>query len=360
MKRKNKRPIIWRYMMRKLFLVLLAAVLLMSASIAFAEEEHSPWVDKITISGAIEVEVESASVDSESEQDLVAATVELGLDVEVNEHVQGNIVLLHEEDDTPLSVDEATIIIGKTIYFKAGQYALPFGNYNSYMISDPITLDLGETCQSAAAVGYDGEWASASINLFNGDKDEESKLNGYTVDVNFHNPEETLGGIALSVGASHTYNLADSDGLEEHGEDVDGDGEADLEDDVTVAGISGYLTAEYGMFSLGLEYLAAGEFDAGELSFAVDENGTAKKATPTAYNAEVAVMPMEALQIALRVEGSTDLYDLAPKMQYGSTVSYELLEGTALSLQYLHGDYDDNLSGVEKHDVVTAQLAVEF
>jgi hypothetical protein len=116
------------------------------------------------------------------------------------------------------------------------------------------------------------------------------------------------------------------------------------------------------MFSLSGEYLAAsGEFDAGELSFAVDEDGEAHKATPTAYNAEVAVMPTEALQIALRVEGSTDLYDFAPEIQYGSTVSYELLEGTALSLQYMHGDYDDDsLSGVEMHDVVTTQLAVEF
>lgn len=77
------------------------------------------------------------------------------------------------------------------------------------------------------------------------------------MDANIHNPEETLGGIALSAGASHTYNIADSDGLEYLGMDVDGDGEPDMENNVTVPGISAYLTAEYGIFSLGLDYPSA-------------------------------------------------------------------------------------------------------
>lgn len=61
-----------------------------------------------------------------------------------------------KEEDTPLSVDEATMTIGKTVYFKAGQYALPFGNFNSNMISDPITVDIDETYQSAAAAAMTG------------------------------------------------------------------------------------------------------------------------------------------------------------------------------------------------------------
>lgn len=58
--------------------------------------EESLLADKITISGAIEIKVDSASIDSESEQDLVTATVEVGIDAEINENVAGSIVLLHE------------------------------------------------------------------------------------------------------------------------------------------------------------------------------------------------------------------------------------------------------------------------
>jgi len=43
--------------------------------------------------------------------DIVLATVELAMDADIVDHVQGHILFLHEEDDTPIEVDEGIITI---------------------------------------------------------------------------------------------------------------------------------------------------------------------------------------------------------------------------------------------------------
>jgi hypothetical protein len=136
------------------------------------------WTDRITISGVVEAEAgfsstdyNDSATDDVDESDIVLATVELGIDAEVYKHVSGHILLLYEEDenDGNIAIDEGFITIdGKDVvplYLNAGQLYVPFGQFESHMITDPLTLDLGETSQSAVQVGFANDLFDASIAL---------------------------------------------------------------------------------------------------------------------------------------------------------------------------------------------------
>ena len=123
------------------------------------------WFEKITLSGAVEVEASHEAMDFKDpavtdtdNDDIVLATVELGVDVDFAKHVGGHVLFLWEEDDTdPVEVDEGFIILdGEDVvplYLSAGKMCVPFGYYESHFISDPITLELGETKESALKGG---------------------------------------------------------------------------------------------------------------------------------------------------------------------------------------------------------------
>lgn len=178
--------------MKKLLILALASSFCFFVAISAAAEREGgqgSWADRIAISGAVEAEAgfvsadynDSAS-DDVDESDIALATVELGLDAEIHKHVSGHVLLLWEEDDTdPIDMDEGYITIeGKDVvplYLDAGKFYLPFGNYESHMISSPMTGELGETNQSAIQVGVATDWIDASLAMFNGDIDETGEDN---------------------------------------------------------------------------------------------------------------------------------------------------------------------------------------
>ncbi|MBW2590686.1 MAG: LbtU family siderophore porin, partial [Deltaproteobacteria bacterium] len=171
--------------MKRLFVVtlsLLIAVFVVSGP-AICDEDRGKWFENITLSGAIEVEAgfekidynDPATKDVDS-SDIVVSTVEVGIDAEIVKHVSGHILFLYEEDDTPIEVDEAIISINGEdvvpLYLNAGQMYVPFGNFESHMISDPVTLELGETRESAVVAGFANDCIGISAGVFNGDIDE--------------------------------------------------------------------------------------------------------------------------------------------------------------------------------------------
>lgn len=106
-------------------------------------------------------------------------------------------------------------------------------------------------------------------------------------------------------------------------------------------------------------------FHAGEMGYAVDRSGVNRETKPAAWNFELAYRPMDPLQLAVKYEGSGDMFGLFPEKQYGFAVSYDLFKSTTLSAEYLHGEYDDNNRNhdgtvEDSRDGVTLQLAVEF
>lgn len=329
------------------------------------------WSDRVQISGAVEIEASSerkkSDGDTERNDDIALATAELGIDVAVNDYTQAHILLNYEDDDDEdrLQVDEATILLGGVeetygMYFLGGKYYPHFGELNSWFVSDPLTTEVFEIRETAVQVGYDSDWVTAGIGAFHGDIDDEdnseSRINGFFADVNVHNPEDTLGGLAVMVGASYLSNVADTDTLQDEvskGNDDDGYYVDDL-----VGGVAVYAVAEYDIFSLGAEYMTAlDDFKDDEMDY-IDDG---EESRPAGWNIELAVRPLEPLLLGVRYGGTRDMYALTPETQYGLVASYDLLENITLSAEYMHGDYDeDNDDDLEEVDTVTMQLAVGF
>ena len=333
----------------------------MTAPVAVGEEIQVELSDRIErleesddgfldISGVIEAEFGYESTDDEDVSDLVLATVELWIDVDIVDHVTGHILLLYEEDDTePMDMDEGFITLDGgdvfPMFLSVGKMYVPFGNFGSYFVSDPLTLELGEINQSAALVGFVGETFEISAAVFNGDIDEsgeEDRVGSFAVNAVFSAPENE--NVGFAAGVSWISNIGDTDGLE---------GETPGEISNHVAGFGGFVSLSFmDTFFIEGEYLGAmDDFEPGELSFDDGES-----LSPQTWNLELAYAATDALELAVKYEGGNDLGDFLPEDQYGAVVAWGLYAQTCLSLEYMHGEF----AGGSDVDRFTLQLAVEF
>ena len=314
--------------------------------------------EHVTLSGCIEVEAGfTEDYDGNDESDIVLATVELGIDIDLHKYVSGHILLLWEEDDTePVDLDEGFITLGNTeffpVYLQAGKMYVPFGNFESNMISDPLTLELGETRESAVLLGLEFEGFYAGAYAFNGDineigDDEEIECFGFNVGYAFENDN-----FSLDIGAGWINNIGDSDVLTDA---LPG------EIDDYVDGVTAHAIFSIQGFTLIGEYLAANdEFELGELDF--DGDG----AEPESWNIEAGYtfeVAGHETTLALAYQGTDEALVLElPEERYMGTISVGLVEGLSLALEYAHDeDYDKSDGGTgDEADTVTVQLALEF
>ncbi|MBN2645673.1 MAG: LbtU family siderophore porin [Desulfuromonadaceae bacterium] len=335
-------------------------------------EQQSPALldalnDRIKLSGAIAVEANYTCVDNtcddEDSSDHTLATVELGVDVDLIHHVSGHILLLWEEDDTePMDVDEAFItLIGEEVLpltLSAGKLYVPFGNFTSNMVSDPLPLELGETRESAVVVGYEQNGFYASLYAFNGDVEIDGN-NGNQID----NVGASLGYVlekeylTLDVGICYTNNLLDSDGLgerfDEAVEEAEEVGQV-LELQEHVGGFGAHLVAELGSLNLIGEYVGA--IDA--IAYRLD-GVKFKEDAIRSWNLEAGYgfdfLGREAL-VAAGWQGSDNAGDFLPENRYLACISAGIFDGTSLALEMLHEEYEND----GETDSITLQLAIEF
>ena len=118
---------------------------------------------RLSFSGLLELEAFYADPEGgDDESDLSLATAQLEISAAVNDSLAGHIVFLHEEDaDQSVEVDEALVILTCPVEFLYGQLSMtggklyvPFGRFESHFITDPLTLDLGETRDTALYAGW--------------------------------------------------------------------------------------------------------------------------------------------------------------------------------------------------------------
>ncbi|HID53124.1 MAG TPA: LbtU family siderophore porin [Anaerolineae bacterium] len=323
------------------------------------DETETQWFENITLSGLVEVEASYADTPEGRESDLIVATVELGIDAQLTDWVNAHVLFLYEDGMDHPEVDEALITIAnldKSPWLLAtGRMYLPFGNFKSNMVSDPLTLEIGETREEAVQVGYFADNFYASAFLFNGDANEDGSSHiddfGFNLGWAHQASDEHLG---YGVGASWTSNLADSDSLQETITDPD-----DLRDKVSGIGLHGQL--EMGPLVLIAEYLSATEsFDVTDLAF--DGDG----AKPQSWNLEAGwrfqIMEKEAV-IGMAWQQTKEAVALElPESRLLATVSVEVYKNTSLSLEYTHDkDYSVSQGGSgDDSDALTLQLAASF
>ncbi|MDZ4184497.1 MAG: LbtU family siderophore porin [Desulfuromonadales bacterium] len=302
----------------------------------------------LSFSGLIKVEADySKSKGTDAVSDLKLATLQLSAEAQLNKQVGGHVILLYEEEggDDALKVDEAVItlhlpqhLLGQDPTLDLGKLYLPFGKFNSAMISDPLTLDLGETQNSAAVFGLGGDLWSLRVGLFNG----ETEQNDDTID-SFVAAFEITPVAGVSFGASYLSDLAES------GAGLVAD---PILYDSSVAAASAFASLAFGGVGLEGEIVTAlTDFDTALIGLP-DTDLTGKR--PLAWQTQLSWRPSEVLQLAARVEGAKDYQDEITR--YGATVSYGLTKGAVIAMEYLYSDFADDL----KNQTVTAQLAMEF
>lgn len=304
----------------------------------------------LLLHGLIEAESYYAKQEGGNEEsDLVLATVELSIEATLNDSVGGHLTLIYEEEaDDDIEVDEAVIslysprqVFSQKPSLHMGRMYLPFGTFNSYMISDPLTLELGETRDTAAMFALEGDVWGLKMGFFNGDAEpdgDNDNIDSWVAAL------EVAAGENFGFGGSYISDLAESDN--------------ELVQDAAlyssrVAGASAFLSAQCGQFHFEAEYLSALEdFDSSLVTIGEDLTGQ----RPKAWTLELAWMPTEQLQVAARYEEAKDFQD--DVRRYGATASYGLHEHVVVALEYLRADAD--VDEDDPVDVVTAQLALEF
>ncbi len=321
--------------------------------------------DRVSLSGLVELEASYERLkhrgdgDTEEDSRFTLATAQLDVDARIHEYVNAHLLFLYEEGETdPIDVDEATITLGATemfpFYLLAGRFYPHIGDFTTWFVSDPLTLELGEMRHTAVSAGWLGSWIHAAVGVFNGDVSDrdDDHINSYWIDVQVFNPEGALGPFQFNLGAGYTNNFGDTDTLREEVPDQR------LED--LVAGFSLYGTVAYGPLSLTAEYLGAlDRFNTGELAFAVVD-GEFVSARPRAWNVELAYTFLDSFLIAAKYEGTKDLFHLLPRTQFGGVFGWEFLPGVTWSVEYLRGEFASNDEELDTRDLVTTQLAVTF
>ncbi len=326
------------------------------------------WADKIHPSACIEVEAfyqdynfHDPSKRDRDTSDLVLATVEIGFDVDIAKHVKASLFFLYEEDDTEFDVDQGIITIDGAdvmpLYVDLGKMYVPFGRFESHFIRDPLTLELGETNESAVVGGFRNDLLELSVGVFNGDVDETGKgssnhIDDYLASAVFTLPEETVPNLDLTAGISWISNIADSDNLQTTPAD-EGTGVNAETIKNHIGGFNTFIIASLlDKFFFNAEYLGAiDDFEAGELSF--DEG---KSYRPEVWTIELACGVTDSLNLAVCYEGSNDCGNFLPEKQFGGVASYALFENTSVALEYLYGKFENK----DTRHLMTTQLAIEF
>lgn len=323
---------------------------------AISNIDSAHWINRLTVGGLLEVEASSAeSFSGASSSDLTLATAELVFDARVNPSIDAHLSFLYEEDDTPFEVDEATISVAlddsKSVVM--GQMYVPFGAFETNMVSDPLTLELSEARETALQFAYTRGAFQANAFIYNGAKTEKTaqeKIDQFGVGIAYAMERE---GLSYDVGVDYMNNLADADGVT-----------AQISATTLNQYIGAYIAhgiVKIGAFSFIGEYLAATDkFASSELAF----NG--RGAEPSAINIEFGYDTMIAGQPATWAMGyqATDeaLALALPETKLMLAVSVEVMKDTALSFEVANSeDYGTAVGGTGKSaNSFTAQFAIGF
>jgi hypothetical protein len=330
-------------------------------------------VNSLAISGEIAVNTRASSsheYNNEGASDVILDTLAMGFDAQITSWVNGHIYFLYNQDPGPgavsdeLHVDEASITIGNSevtpFYLTAGRMYVPFGNFESHMVSDPMTLVLGETREEAIQIGMNldnGLYGSAY--LFNGriltQKNDHKSTRHYNLD----NYGANLGyafeqdNYNLDLGIGYINNIATSDAIQDTVfEKATCDGEDCI--DNYIGGISLHAIANIEDYTLIGEYVSAlDNFKPYEITEVSD-----KKLKPNAWNIEAAynyTLFGKDTSIAVGYQGSDDFYLDASNPDFYNRawlvgLNMDIFKNTTISLEWRHAMADSKVKDLIKLD----------
>lgn len=318
-----------------------------------------------SLSGLIEGEFAIGDdFDGNNFSQFTLATVELGLDVEVNEWARGSLLALYEggEEDEGIVIDEGFVELGNYEHFPLGltmgKLYVPFGNYETNMIQDPLTLEIGEINDFAVNIGFETAGVYGALFAYNGMKSDGGSdvVKGYGAQLGYAFENDTM---SIDVGLSYVNNIADSGGISDFFSDELG--RESIQDQV--GGLGAHAVAGFGGARIVVEYVTALDtFNDPNAS----EPADVYSAEPSAWNVEFGY----ALSLgdipsnfAIGMQGTDDAVELGlPETRFLAVASFEIFPATALSFEYFYDtDYSIADGGTdESANTFTTQLAYAF
>lgn len=325
-----------------------------------AETPADAWYNRIEVAGVVEVEYGYHDpFEGDSESAFSLATFELGVFAPITDWVEVGASLLYEQDDTPLEVDIAYATIGNLeenpLYATVGQIYVPFGAYETNMVSDPLTLELGETRETALQLGFVKDAFNGSVYVFNGDNESDNHVSSWGANLGF--AQEAGNGVTWGGGIGYISDLGDSDAFQDLIADNLGSNDINKVPAWTINAAA----------SFGGGFVVIGEYLAATKSFETD--GVPWRmdgAKPTAWNVEVGyefdIKELPSV-FAVGYQGSSQALALElPKDRFITALGVEIFDSTTLAVEWAHDkDYSTSDGGTgNTANTFTAQLAVEF
>lgn len=324
------------------------------------------YAGDLKFSGVLETEIGGGKDFSETRSsDIVQATVELAIDAKISDWVSGHIGLLYEDDgDTPLNVDEAIIEISNPLLskfsLKAGQQYLPFGFFETNMVSDPLTLEIGEIGESAIVFSYNGSF-TFSFYLFNGDLtlvDEKESIEHMGINLGYIYETDDL---LVDVGVGYINSLGDTDGLggvisqdPANNPDILAGSAGKLQK--YIPGIASHLLVKAGSITFIADHVfATEEFTSPELRI-----GAAK---PSALNVELGFDASDVSTLAMGVQQTVDTQGMGlPEYRVLMAYSYAINSDTRIAFEYAKdNEFSTSDGGMGRTaSAFTLQLAASF
>ena len=314
--------------------------------------------NKVDISGLIEAElIAGQDFTGNHHSDIVLATTHVGMDATISERVSTHISLLYEEGETPLEIDEAYIHYKNNPFaataLKLGQLYLPFGKFETMMVSDPLTLEIGEIRKSSLLFSYSNGF-NFSLFLFNGDLNEAGTAN------------DTIDNIGLTLGYLHTANnLSIDSGIAylNNMSETNGLGDAIITNNPlgrinkAIGGYAAHLALNWGSVTLIGELVHAMD------SFKIGEIDPLRRNQPHASNLEASMVINKKLSLGLSLQHSRETAALGlPKRRILVGSSYYIDKSLRVKCEFA-ADRDHSIAdggtGNASHSF-TLQLASEF
>jgi len=321
----------------------------LSSSVAFAGD--------VIISGVLEAELAAGEDYAKNKvTDITAATAEIGIDAAVSDQVDAHVLMLFEEGESDSAlIDEASITLKINDNFSAtlGKVYVPFGVFVSNMVSDPLTLEIGETNESAILLDFSLADTYGSVYLFNGDStritDTDDNEISYGLNIGFNHND------IFDANLGYISNLAESDalqGLEGGATGVPGL----IKEDVAGMSLSASIIISHLKIIIervqALDDFVAGDFD-GLLS---------TDTSPSASYLEFAIKNYDIIY-ALAYQQTEDalLLDL-PEEVISAAITFPLINGAYMAIEYAQAnDYSVADGGTgEDASQFTIQLSAEF
>ncbi len=339
------------------------AASLLSLTTSHSLQAENEWIKGVSLDGLVTIQgVYNQDYQDNDASDVIVHTAALGLTAQVNEWSTARISLIYEERLkgvlTPFGVDEAFITLGNSeetpVYLAIGQMYVPFGNFESNLVSYPLTYEVALTQEKAIQLGFESAGIYGSVYGFNGNTNDDNNdtIDHYGGNLGFARSSDNF---SYDVGIGYINDIGDTIVIA----DVVA-GAPNTQYDY-VDGLSTHLILNMGAFSFIGEYITAlDEFQADHFTFA------GHGAEIQVWNTEVAFSfnaMGKNLTLAAGYQATEESLALQlPQSRILAALTMALSDNATIGLEYaLDEDYDQADGGTgEDAETATLQLAIEF